>query len=199
VGASVGQFASAARALFPASQLYCFEPLHECVETLRHRFRRDYSFMAFETALGDSAGETMLWVSRFRESSSLLRMAAAHTRAFPWTTIEGSRTVNVAPIDAFLDRMRLEPPTLLKIDVQGYEGAVLRGAPRLLERVDSVLCEVSFAPLYEEQSDFASIHGLLSARGFRYCGAVGDLRSPLDDRILQEDALFVRPSSEGGA
>ena len=43
---------------------------------------------------------------------------------------------------------------MLKIDTQGYELEVLKGAARTLDRIDYILVETSFVPLYEGQANF---------------------------------------------
>ena len=49
----------------------------------------------------------------------------------------------------------------LKIDVQGGELDVLKGAQRVLKDVIAVHCEVEFAPVYRDQPLFAEIDTLL--------------------------------------
>jgi hypothetical protein len=78
------------------------------------------------------------------------------------------------------------------VDVQGFEETVLRGGPRTLERVDYVIVEVSFWPLYVGQASFHDIYALLRGLGFAYMGNLDQLLSPMDGRILQADALFGR-------
>jgi FkbM family methyltransferase len=55
-------------------------------------------------------------------------------------------------LDALRD-VALESPVLLKIDAQGYEAQVLRGAVETCRsRVDDIVLETSFTPLYEGAS-----------------------------------------------
>ena len=69
--------------------------------------------------------------------------------------------------------------TILKIDVEGHELNVLRGAARAIEdrRVDFVLCECEFEPREgEPHGDFFEIFEYLSTRNYRvvsfYTGGV---------------------------
>jgi hypothetical protein len=119
-------------------------------------------------------------------------MADLHRQAFPQTERQTKITVPVARLDDYLDRIDLQPPVLLKLDVQGYEAAVLRGATQTLARVDFLLCELSFAELYAGQPLFDEIHALLTGQGFRYAGSLDSMLSPLDGSILQADGLFLR-------
>jgi methyltransferase FkbM-like protein len=54
----------------------------------------------------------------------------------------------------------------LKIDVQGAELDVLRGAPRLLAEALVVHAEVEFVPLYREQPLFADVDRTLRGAGY---------------------------------
>jgi hypothetical protein len=119
-------------------------------------------------------------------------MSRLHQVAFPWSAGNHPTEVQVRKLDEYSDQMELSSKTLLKIDVQGYEDRVLRGAEQVLQRVDYVLVEVSVAPLYEGQAQFDPIYSFLLQSGFSYAGNLEQMLSPLDGSILQLDALFAR-------
>ena len=191
VGAHAGEFALTARALLPQARIYSFEPLPGGCRALRRKMRGDAAHTTFEVALGDESGEATFYRNDFSKSSSLLPMLRLHKEAFPWTTGETPLQVRVARLDDFLGELTLTPETLLKVDVQGFEDRVLRGAARVLPQVQYVLVEVSFRPLYEGQALFSDVNTFLAEAGFRYAGNVDQLLSPLDNTVLQADALFV--------
>jgi FkbM family methyltransferase len=191
-GAHAGEFAGAIKTLLPAVRLYSFEPLEDRHRQLAARLARFGDCETFCLALGERRGQAVFHRSRSSKASSLLRMAPLHRRAFPWTAETTPVEVQVERLDDLRDGLRLDPKVLLKIDVQGGELALLRGARRLLQSIHYVLVEVSFEALYEGEASFAEIHDLLLRLGFRYAGGLDQLLSPLDRRILQQDALFVR-------
>jgi FkbM family methyltransferase len=196
VGGFVGSFAYSIRTLLPEAQIYSFEPLdgnyRQLVKNLMPRGR----FQAFQTAVGDRSGTVDFFRDDFSASSSVLEMGDLHKRLFPQTGRQTRITVPLARLDDQLDRMTLEPSTLLKIDVQGYEAAVLRGAAETLRQVDYLLTEVSFQELYAGQPLFDEMHDLLKRAGFRYAGSLDTMLSPLDGSVLQADALFIRKGKE---
>jgi FkbM family methyltransferase len=192
VGAHEGEFASAARAVLPTAHLYAFEALDDCCRRLRQKFVRDRSFEAFQVAVGEGHGSVTFRRSGFSEASSVLPMAPLHAAAFPWTARTVPLTVSLAALDDYADMMDLQPKVLLKIDVQGYEDRVLRGARRLLAHVDYVLVEVCFDLQYEGQAAFRAVHELLAGAGLAYAGNMEQLLSPLDGSVMQADAFFVR-------
>lgn len=191
-GAHTGEFASAIKTLLPRARVYAFEPQPDCHRKLTRRLRRMGGCEAFCLALGDRSGEATLLRSGFSKASSLLSMGELHRKAFPWTAETRPVQVPVARLDELGERLELRPKVLLKLDVQGYELALLQGAEGLLGQIDHVLVEVSLEPLYDGEASFAEIHGFLSERGFRYRGSLDQLPSPLDGRVLQQDAFFGR-------
>ncbi|MEZ0395284.1 MAG: FkbM family methyltransferase [Anaerolineales bacterium] len=192
VGAYIGSFAYAMRLILPQAQIYSFEPLETNYRTLMDNLAPLDRFRAFQTALGEKTGAIDFYQDDFSASSSALEMADLHRRAFPQTGRQVKVTVPLARLDDYLDQIDLQPPVLLKLDVQGYEAAVLRGAAKTLAQADYLLCELSFAELYAGQPLFDDLYALLAASGFRFAGSFDILLSPLDGSILQADGLFIR-------
>ena len=86
---------------------------------------------------------------------------------------------------------------MLKLDVQGYEPQVLEGATETLKRVNYVLLEASFRPLYEGEGVFMEIARVMEGRGFDFLRPVDWLIDPRNGEILQMDALFVKSDRRG--
>ena len=70
----------------------------------------------------------------------------------------GTSKVPTFTIDGLAEQFGLKPPFLLKLDVQGAEAQVLRGARRILAQTDMAICEANM-------DDFQSLHGLLVEAG----------------------------------
>ncbi|NPA26845.1 MAG: FkbM family methyltransferase [Chloroflexi bacterium] len=203
VGAHVGEFATAARVMFPRAHIYSFEPQPQPFARLSQTMRKRGRWTGFPVALGAHNETKTLWASPYTAASSLRPMARAHRDAFPWTESHASGSVQVVPLDALRPQLHLRPRVLLKMDVQGYELEVLRGAEQTLREVTYCLVETSFEELYEGMALFQDIYRFLTERGFVYRGAWSQFLAPEDRRILQQDALFIRvdgaeprPSSE---
>ena len=74
---------------------------------------------------------------------------------------EGDETVPVKTLDQLAAELDVPRPGVLKLDVEGEEAAVLRGAGRLLGGDQAVLASTHSRALYEE------CRALLEERGFR--------------------------------
>ena len=80
----------------------------------------------------------------------------------------------------------------LKLDVQGSELSVLRGAERTLERVEVVETELSLVELYEGQALLPDVYAHLTQRGFGIWFLEPVFRDSSSGELLQLDGLFAR-------
>ena len=197
IGAHTGEFSSAIRAVLPGVRVYAFEPLPDCFAKLTAKFRKDADYRAFQTALGAQNGQVEFRRSSFSKSSSVLPMATLHHDVFPWSARSSPLEIQLGTLDGYSGEMELTSKVLIKIDVQGYEDRVLKGSTQVLKQVDYVLVEVSFRPLYEGQAGFGEVYDFLLESGFSYAGNLDQWVSPLDDSVLQADALFVKQGQNG--
>ena len=197
VGANVGQFAVACAKMFPGVPVHSFEPLPECVSQLKKHAAKLHAIRVYPVALGARSGTVSIHVNSHRHSSSILPLAERHREAFPAAREIGTVDIPMSTLDEQIGSSILKGPVLLKLDVQGFEPQVLEGAPVTLPKIDYVLLESSFRPLYEGEQTFVEITRMMAARGFQFSHPLGWLEDPRNDEILQIDALFVR--SRGNA
>ncbi len=193
VGAFTGSLCFGIARILPRAKIYAFEPLPDNFRMLQ-QLEGDINLTAFNVAVGAEEGEGTFYRNDFTASSSALPIENRHVEAFPQTARAEEISVKFWKLDAHLEELKLQEKVLLVLDVQGFEFEVLKGADKLLDSVDMVLCEVSFAGLYENQCTFEDLYGFLAPKGFVFKGDAGHLRDPNDGRILQVDALFARES-----
>ncbi len=188
VGAARGSFSRAAAIAFGGIRSYAFEPLPGEFAVLRRGVQR-----AFPFALGDRTGPATIHVSANAGSSSLARMLGAHVAAFPGTGVVREHESETRRLDDVVETegIVLESPVLMKIDVQGAEHRVLRGAVRTLERVDALIVEMSLRPLYEDQLIADAMTSELAALGFRHAATFDEIRTA-GGELVQVDGLFRR-------
>ncbi|WP_226366707.1 FkbM family methyltransferase [Pseudonocardia sp. ICBG162] len=191
VGASRGQFATFARHTWPAARIVCFEPLAEAARRIHEVVPGRVEVHV--TAVGSSPGAVDIHVSGHDDSSSLLPIGH-QAEVFPGTAATGTREVPVTTLAGHL--ATAEGPVLLKIDVQGFELEVLRGAGDDLGRVDELLCECSFVELYTGQALAGEVVGFLADRGFDLVHVSGVTTRA--GRQLQADLLFRRRADAAG-
>jgi hypothetical protein len=80
----------------------------------------------------------------------------------------------------------------LKIDTQGYEDQVLKGATTLLGRIIGLQVELSLVPLYEGQQLFDDLSRRLRSLDFELWSIAPVFVDPKTGRLLQADVTFYR-------
>ena len=192
IGAYTGSLCFGVAKLLPNVQIYAFEPLPENYKVLQS-LSKNINLTTFNVAVGNEEGEKTFYQNLFSASSSALPMARTHKEEFPHTAKVMEIRVPFWRLDNHhLDELVLESPVLLVLDVQGYELEALKGAEDLLEKVDIIICEISVDQLYDRQASFNEIYSWLHEKGFNYDADFDCLKSPIDGRVLQIDAIFTR-------
>jgi FkbM family methyltransferase len=193
VGANAGQYAKLLRGNGFTGRIVSFEPLAGPYRALAQAARADAGWEPVRTALGAGQGSVTVRVAGNSYSSSVLDMLDAHREAAPGSSYVGTEEAPLTTVDAAFERHRLVPErTLLKIDVQGYEGEVLRGAAGVLARLAAVQVELSLVPLYAGQPLMAEVTDLLERQGLALWAIEPGFTDPRTGRMLQCDGVFVR-------
>lgn len=118
-------------------------------------------------------------------------MSQAHRAAAPASAYEGDAiSCKVITLDEYFESADPLERFYLKMDVQGFEDRVLRGASNTLERVVAIETEISLTPLYEEQASWYELVGGLLA-DFELVDIRPGFRAT-DYRLLQADILMLR-------
>ncbi len=147
----------------PEGVVVAFEPVPECFDVLRSKFRDTPNIILEQLALSSNTG-----MGAMRLASNPL--GATHQLLDSDHTGSGTRVqVAVVTGDAYLERTRMVP-NIIKIDVEGFEYEVFKGMKALLAepRLRGVFCEMHFALLENRGQMFApiEIERLLDYAGF---------------------------------
>ena len=193
VGANTGQTAHKLRHHFPLAQLHCFEPYPDAFDQLQASLAADPKGVAHQVALGDQNGSALLFVNNESATNSFLANQPDPARQGPHAYIQ-ARDRTLAPMQtltAFCRQQNISTIDLLKIDTQGYELHVLRGAQPMLTptQIRLIYLEVLFYPLYEAQARFYEIQALLDKSGYRLFNFYEPAWSN-QHGLLWADALF---------
>ena len=194
IGANRGQFALAIREWAPKALVMSFEPLPGPASVFRNVFSGDDMVSLHQAAVGPASARQKMHVSARDDSSSLLPISSVQTAMFPGTGEVATAEVRVGPLEEFVKAEDLRSPSMLKLDVQGFEYEALIGCESMLPHFDWVYCECSFVELYSGQKLAWEVIDWLSARGFCLMG----MFNPAYDhhgQAVQADFLF---SHKGG-
>ncbi len=167
-GAHEGVVAAQMLEHFPRATVHAFEPIRETFETLCRRAETTPGLRPVHAALGDAPGTAEMFVNKHSMTTSMLK-ASAQGRAYygEWLDCVRKEPVDVVRLDDWAERERIGPVHAMKIDVQGFEGPMLRGATRLLrESVVAVYSEAQLIPEYDGASTYSDIDLILREHGF---------------------------------
>lgn len=161
-GANVGQFAGEVRALGFGGLLLSFEPVARVFSALQDAFSGDANWRGFWCALGAEEREAEIHIPRLTVLSSLLRPVAE-------PDVE-KQVVPVRRLDAMLDAVEGMPAksrVFLKMDTQGYDLEVFKGAAGWCDRIVGLQSELSVQPLYAGMPGYLEALSTYEQAGFR--------------------------------
>ena len=190
VGANKGQFALFATARFPKARIFSFEPLPRAAAKFDLVFRQNSRVKMMRAAVSRERGTLTMHVTEHDDSSSALPVGTAQRKIFNTREIEQCE-VPCGPLADFVADGELGSRNLLKIDVQGLELEVLRGAAPLLGRFAAIYCELSFVELYVGQALADEIVDFLAGHGYRRAGTYNTILCSKGNPV-QADVLFLR-------
>lgn len=164
IGANVGSYSRLfARAVGPAGRVHAFEPDPLACTLLRRSCRGLGNVEIHEVAAGENDGTAVLYCSRVNRADNRL-----HDSHLPSEGGEERVEVAVVPLDQYCTARGMERLDVVKIDVQGFETAVLRGSRGSLRRLRPrhLLIELSPRHLRGAGSSAAELFALLDAMGY---------------------------------
>jgi FkbM family methyltransferase len=155
-------------ALADKSKTLCFEPDKEEVDRLNAQGHANVTYLP--VALGAHDGSSaMLHVTEQPACSSVYAPIKALYEEYPaLADIRPVRAIEVPirSIDAVLRDYRIENVDAIKLDTQGSELDILRGADVVLNTCAMIDVEVEFNSIYESQPLFCDVDRFLRDRGF---------------------------------
>jgi FkbM family methyltransferase len=201
VGANDGGFATSLRRFGYSGRILSFEPVPEVFGALAARTSGDPAWTPLQLALGDREDVVTINVAgNAGASSSMLPMLDRHTAAAPQAAYVRSEQVRQVRLDDVPEVSQLVDdgtPFFLKIDVQGYERAVLDGAPRVLgaRSLVGLQLELSLTPLYEGAMTWREGFDLVDDIGLAPTALHPAFTDPRSGELLQVDGVFFRRSA----
>ncbi|MDY7024402.1 MAG: FkbM family methyltransferase, partial [Cyanobacteriota bacterium] len=135
IGANIGFFTViAAQLVGESGRVYAFEPVPKNADRIRHNAEiNEFSQVTvFEKAVAASAGTAELLLAHHSGGATL---ASAGTPP----DLRGKMDVELVSIDELISAQKIQPPTIVKIDVEGAEIAVLQGMIQTLKQFKPIL------------------------------------------------------------
>jgi len=206
VGANDGRTILRLQHQLSSPRIYAFEPVASTYRTLVERTAQLPNVRTFNLALGAGPGTGTIYLNDIDAMNSFSPR---------WTTAPiGTETVTVATIDDMLAAERIGFVHFLKIDTEGFELEVLKGAEQALRasRIGIVQVEVGVDQMDKSFLSLERARTHMAARGYLLYGIYNQCRTPAaapagwpqgaadgytPEALAYCDALFVRADPAG--
>lgn len=168
VGANKGQSTLSYCQKFPQAKIYSFEPVRETFEVLKTNVAAYPNVSCFNLAFGEDNKQEQILVQGTSGSNSITQ--ATQLKLHDTQSLE---TVNLMTLDRFLEKdASIEQIDLLKIDTEGYECQVLKGADATLsnQKILYIFIEVTFRQEDKYHTQFSTISQILANYNFNFVG-----------------------------
>ncbi|MBO0728611.1 MAG: FkbM family methyltransferase [Acidimicrobiaceae bacterium] len=197
VGANIGQYGTMLRDHGYGGWIVSFEPVQSAFDGLSELAERDGRWRVFRLALGDRAERSRIAVSSASVFSSFKHFAPYADDEFPGVSeVIGSEEVEVRTLnDSWQEFLRGLPQSriFLKVDTQGSDLEVVKGATSLLPRLVGVQLEAALVPIYEQVPTFPETVQFLGSLGLGLTGMFPVNRDSLL-RLIEVNCVFVNPT-----
>ncbi len=198
IGANAGQFGQELRQdLGYSNKIISFEPMHDAFKLLEEKSSIDEHWDVYNFALGDTNGTSEINVAENSYSSSLLEMMPAHVQSAPDSKYVKKEVIEIRSLDAiFSDIAEPDGRIYMKIDTQGFENRVLKGASSSLAGIDMIQMEMSLVPMYKGELLFNDLCTIVSEKGYSLVAVEPVFSNPDTGQLLQLDGIFQRLSDD---
>ncbi len=171
-------------AVYPDVKYLWVEPVQEYEPELI-KLQNRYNGRYIIAAAGSQEQNAQIHIPKAVIGSSFMYPAEVNQREL--------REVKVIKLDSLIEAYDLKGSVIIKVDVQGYELEVMRGAIKLLPQAEVIILECSFFKFFGDRTpQFIEVVNFMQERGFALYDIVGKHCRLLDHALGQVDAIFVK-------
>lgn len=194
VGANAGQYVGWLREYGYSGRVVSIEPIEHVFAEMQRRLASDKNWTGIRAAVGAVEGDLDLLVSESTSLTSALPATPALRAGIPTVTPTARITAPLTTVDVLVEQQNLlSAPLLLKLDVQGFEHAVLDGAEATLGRLAMIEVEMALVPLYESGSTIHDLLPRLHDLGFEVVSiGKGGFTDATTGQVFDIDVLMTR-------
>ncbi len=189
IGANRGDWSTETALIFTEASFYLIEPQVEMSDNINNFFK-SHKGTWFLAGAGAQDGELTLTVWDDLAGSSFM---------LPENEISNSgkkqRKVPIYSIDSLVETNKIPVPDLCKMDVQGFEIEVLKGANSIFGKTDVFLLEASLFQFMPNQPILNDIIQFMYEKGYVIYDFSGFSNRPFDKALGQVDVCFVLKNS----
>jgi len=174
----------------PEARVITFEPDSDaCKEIIQFTEHSPADIQTYPYAVGGVCGSQTLYETNAGDCSSLYKPNEAllqRYRDLEVVYLKNTREIDVITLNAFMEQEDVKEIDFIKVDVQGAELDVFKGAGKAMPQLIGVCTEVEWVPIYEGQPLFGDVDAFLRQYGLQ-----------LHHFIYSSDGLIRNTAFEG--
>ena len=177
VGAHEGETSNLFSKYLNIKKIYCFEPSSINYKNLKKKILKKANISLFNVGLGERDGEEDFNQLEESSSSTLVELNEKSKYFIKKKKILNLfikkdfknfyQTVNIMKLKNFMHNNSIEYIDILKIDTEGYEMKVIRGAEEKIKNIDYIYFEHHFDDMLKKDYTLSDIHNYLIKNGFK--------------------------------
>lgn len=191
VGANRGNVTAKYAEMYPSATIHAFEPFRDFEQEFLSRHGNNTNISWINKALSDSVSVADYYVNKSADTNSLYKSTQIGASSDKSCTTIGKLKVQTETIDTYCTTQGIDAIDILKLDTQGAELAILKGAQELLmaRRIKLIYLEAYLQPQYENSPLLFDIANYLKSRGY----FLEDIYEPYYNErfLLWCDTIFI--------
>lgn len=199
-GANTGQYARGLRRLGYRGRVFSYEPLESVYGQLERAADSDEGWTPRRLALGASRHRATIRMSPDTSWSSMRAFSAFGQQRFTEQDRDAvAEEIEVVRLDEDLPSLiadMTEPRIYLKMDTQGFDLEVFKGASGILDRVVGLQAEVAFQRIYDDAPGYREALAAFEAEGFAVTGMFPVKRDRKSLRMIEMDCVMRRVEAD---
>jgi len=193
VGANTGQYAQELRKIKYEGEIISFEPISSVFEILKNNLKNDQKCKVQNFALGDKEEIKTINIAKNLASSSFFNRAKHLEENAKQTEYLSEEKVEIKKLDSIFDTLcNADEIVFLKLDTQGYEKNILKGAATSLKKIKGIQVELALKPSYNDAPGFKEIFKIIEEAGFTLFSIEEGFEDENTGQLLEIDAIFFK-------
>jgi FkbM family methyltransferase len=159
IGANIGYYALTEASIVGVSgRVYAIEPVSKNIELLINNIKLNNleNINTYQCAIGNYNGNIDIGISEYSNLCSATNKIG----------ILKYETVPIITLDKFITTNKLEQPDVIRMDVEGYETEIIKGAINTLSKGITICMELHNAFLIEYKTEYKVFIKLLKSLGY---------------------------------
>jgi FkbM family methyltransferase len=195
IGGGIGATAKLFNELLPKNKIVVFEPIHNNYTTIKSKFANISGIEVFNLGLGNENAKKNINVANRITASSIFPLSAEHdSHLYNEKSLGQNRieSIEIVRLDDFLAK-NTSVIGIMKLDVQGYEMNVLKGAESTLKRTNIIVLEVNNHDIYSGSPKYFDIDIYLREHDFTLYDIIPSFRDK--GKLKEWDVIYISKSA----